>query len=104
MAQTGKVRDVRPLPVKARYANVLGQSKTAVASSTEAVQQAQGPRMALPRLTASKTTHGRTTKAERAKAKQRAEVGRQVLRELKEIETWALDHGHLSKDWRDQFK
>jgi len=55
-------------------------------------------------LIASKTTHGRTTKPERAKAKYRAEVGRQVMRELQEIEAWALDHGHLTKDWRDQFK
>ena len=56
------------------------------------------------RLAASKTTHGRTTKAERAKAKYRADVGRQVRAELREIETWAMDLGHLSKDWRDQFK
>ena len=58
----------------------------------------------LARLTASKTTHGRTTKPERAKAKRRAEVGRAVLLELKEIETWAVAQGHLTKDWRDQFK
>ena len=58
----------------------------------------------LARLTASKTTHGRTTKAERAKAKHRAKVSRQVMRAVKEIETWAVDHGHLAKDWRDQFK
>ena len=56
------------------------------------------------RLAASKTTHGRTTKAERAKAKHRAEIGRQVMRAVKEIEAWAVDHGHLTKDWRDQFK
>ena len=65
-----------------------------------------GPRTAegIARLIASKTTHGRTTKPERAKAKRRAEVGRQVMLELKEIEQWAVDHGHLTKDWRDQFK
>ena len=65
-----------------------------------------GPRTddGLERLVASKTTHGRTTKPERAKAKHRAEIGRQVMRELKEIEAWAVDHGHLAKDWRDQFK
>ena len=55
-------------------------------------------------LAASKTTHGRTTKAERAEAKHKAIVGRQVMRELREIEQWAVDHGHLTKDWRDQFK
>ena len=65
-----------------------------------------GPRTQAGRdkIAALHTAHGRTTKAERAKAKNRAEVGRQVMRELKEIETWALDHGHLAEDWRDQFK
>lgn len=65
-----------------------------------------GPRTeeGLARLTASKITHGQTTAANRAKAKQRAEVGRQVRAELKEIEQWAVDQGHLTKDWRDQFK
>ena len=57
----------------------------------------------LARLAASKTTHGRTTKAERAKAKHRAEVGRQVMRELKNIEQWAVVHDHLSTTWRDKF-
>ena len=56
------------------------------------------------KIAALHTTHGRTTKAERAKAKQRAEIGRQVMCAVKEIETWALDHGHLAKDWRDKFK
>ena len=57
----------------------------------------------IARLAALHTNHGRTTKAERAKAKHRAEVGRQVMRELKKIEQWALDHGHLDKDWRKLF-
>ena len=65
-----------------------------------------GPRTQAGRdkIAALHTTHGRTTKAERAKAKQRAEIGRQVMRAVKEIEAWALDHGHLAEDWRDQFK
>ena len=58
----------------------------------------------LARLAASKTIHGRTSKLERAKARHRAEVGRQVMRELKEIEQWAVDHGHLDKNWRGKFK
>lgn len=68
--------------------------------------QSTGPRTeeGLARLAASKTTHGRTTKAEREKAKHRAEVGRLVRAELKEIEQWALDQGHLAKDWRNQFR
>ena len=65
-----------------------------------------GPKTAegLARLAASKTIHGRTSKLEREKAKRRAEVGRQVMFELKEIEQWAMDHGHLDKNWRDKFK
>ena len=65
-----------------------------------------GPRTedGVARLVASKTTHGRTTKAERAKAKRRGEVGRRVGAELMEIEAWALDRGHLAKDWREKFK
>ena len=65
-----------------------------------------GPRTedGVARLVASKITHGRTTKPELAKAKQRAEIGRQVRREVKEIEQWAVDQGHLTKDWRDKFK
>ena len=65
-----------------------------------------GPRTepGIARLAETKVTHGRTTKAERAKSNRRAEIGRQVMRELRAIETWALDHGHLTKDWRDKFK
>ena len=65
-----------------------------------------GPRTedGVARLIASKTTHARTTAVERTKAKRRAKIGRQVMRELKEIETWAVAQGHLTKDWRDQFK
>ena len=61
-----------------------------------------GPRTkdGLKRLVASKTKHGRFTKSERAKAKARAEQGRIIRRELKELETWFIDHGHLKKDWR----
>ena len=68
--------------------------------------RSSGPRTAegSARMIASKITHGRFTKAEREKAKHRAEVGRQVMRELREIEHWAMNHGHLVKNWRDQFK
>ena len=64
-----------------------------------------GPRTedGLVRLAKSKTIHGCFTKTERKKAKHRAEVGRQVMRKLKEIEQWAVDHGHLSKSWRKNF-
>ena len=51
-------------------------------------------------LAASKTKHGRFTKLERSKAKARAKQGRIIRRELKELETWFIEHGHLKKDWR----
>ena len=63
-----------------------------------------GPRTEddLKRLADSKTKHGRFTKSERAKAKARAGQGRIIRRELKELETWFVYHGHfkkLCKDW-----
>ena len=58
----------------------------------------------LARLTAARTTHGKYTKEKRAEAKRRAEVGRQMRAELAELEEWFVDHGHLDKKWRDQFK
>lgn len=68
--------------------------------------KSNGPRTQAGRdkIAALHTTHGRTTKAERAKVKRRAEVGRQVIGELREIEQWALDRGHLTKDWRNHVK
>ena len=65
-----------------------------------------GPKIedGLARLTAARTTHGKYTKDKRAEAKQRAEVGRQIRAELAELEAWFVDHGHLDKKGRDQFK
>ena len=65
-----------------------------------------GPRTkeGLALLTEARTKHGRFTKEKRAEAKRRTEVGRKVRAKLKEIERWALDHGHLGENWRDQFK
>jgi hypothetical protein len=65
-----------------------------------------GPRTAegLARLTEARTKHGRYTKDKRAVAKQRAEVGRQMRAELKELEAWFVDQGHLDKKWQDWFK
>ncbi|RPH03349.1 MAG: hypothetical protein CBC53_007395 [Alphaproteobacteria bacterium TMED93] len=61
-----------------------------------------GPRTkdGLKRLADSKTIHGRFTKLEREKAKARAEQGRIIRRELKELETWFIDNGYLKKNWR----
>ena len=64
-----------------------------------------GPRTedGIARIIDAHTTHGRTTKAKREAAKRRAEQGRQMRGELKELETWFVDHGHLDKKWRDWF-
>ena len=61
-----------------------------------------GPRTedGLKRLADSKTIHGTFTKLERSKAKARAERVRIIRRELKELETWFIDNGHLKKNWR----
>ena len=48
------------------------------------------------KIAALHTMHGRLTKAERAKAKHRAEIGRQVRAGLEEIEQWAVAQGHLA--------
>jgi hypothetical protein len=58
----------------------------------------------LARLRESKIKHGKFTKEKRAEAKRRAEQGRQMRGELKELETWFVDHGHLSKDWRKDWE
>ena len=50
------------------------------------------------------TTHGRLTKEKRAEARLRAQVGREIRAELRDIEQDAIAAGTLDKDWRDQFK
>ena len=57
----------------------------------------------LARLTEARTKRGLYTKEKRAEAKRRAEQGRQVRGELKELVSWFVDHGHLDKKWRDWF-
>ena len=58
----------------------------------------------LARLTEARTKHGKFTKEKRAEAKCRAEQGRKMRDELKELEAWFVYHGHLDKNWRDWFK
>ena len=64
-----------------------------------------GPRTkeGLARLTAARTTHGRFTKEKRAAARRFAEQGRQMRGELKELEAWFVDHGHLDEGWHKFF-
>ena len=65
-----------------------------------------GPRTkdGLKRLTEVRTTHGKFTKEKRAEARRFAEQGRQMRGELKELESWFVDQGHLDKNWRAWFK
>ena len=58
----------------------------------------------LARLTESKIKHGKFTKEKRAEARRFAEEGRQMRGELKELEAWFVDHGHLSKNWRKDWE
>ena len=65
-----------------------------------------GPRTkdGLARLTEARTKHGKFTKEKRAEARRFAEEGRQMRGELKELEAWFVEHSHLSKDWRKDWK
>jgi hypothetical protein len=64
-----------------------------------------GPRTkdGIARIKAANTTHGRTTKEKLALAKQNAQYGRECWAELLELERWFVDHGHLDKDWREDW-
>ena len=66
---------------------------------------ATGPRTAegRARIAAAQTKHGRLTKENRAEARQRAQVGREIRAELRSIERELIAGGLLAKDWRDQF-
>jgi hypothetical protein len=47
---------------------------------------------------------GRYTKEKRETAKKRAEVGRKVRAEIKEIETNLIEQGVLNRDWRKDWQ
>ena len=55
------------------------------------------------RIAAAQLKHGRLTKEKRAEAKRRAQVGRVIKAELRDIEGLALARGWLKPGWRDQF-
>ena len=76
----------------------------AAVSSMEGASTGPRTKDGLARLTEARTKHGKFTKEKRAEARRFAEQGRQMRGELKELEAWFVDHGHLDKDWRDQFK
>ena len=102
MDLTGQAKDVKQKLEMAHLVNAQLNFQLVGAGFMEAQAQVQGPRTkeGLKRLADSKTIHGRFTKSERAKAKSRAEQGRLIRRELKELEAWFIDHGHLKKNWR----
>ncbi|WP_294621216.1 HGGxSTG domain-containing protein [uncultured Roseovarius sp.] len=55
------------------------------------------------RIATAQLKHGRLTKEARAEAKRRAQVGREIRAELRDIEGLALARGWLKPGWRDQF-
>ena len=56
------------------------------------------------RIAAAQTKHGGLTKEKRAEARQRAQLGREIRAELKQIERWAVSEGLLDRNWKDQFE
>lgn len=48
--------------------------------------------------------HGRRTKEAIAAARERAERGRQLRAEIRDIEAWAVDEGLLKKTWRRDWR
>ena len=65
-----------------------------------------GPRTkdGLARLTEAKTKHGKFTKEKRAEAGALPSKGARCAAELKELEAWFVDHGHLDKNWRKDWE
>ena len=65
-----------------------------------------GPRTQAGRdkIAALHTKHGRLTKEKRLAAKKRAEVGRKVRAEIKQIEASLIEQGVLERNWRQDWK
>ena len=65
-----------------------------------------GPRTQAGRdkIAALHTKHGRLTKEKRLAAKERAEVGRKVRAEIKQIEASLIEQGVLERNWRQDWK
>ena len=65
-----------------------------------------GPRTQAGRakIAALHTKHGQLTKEKRETARQRAELGRVVRAEIKEIETNLIEQGVLERNWRKDWK
>ena len=65
-----------------------------------------GPRTQAGRdkIAALHTTHGRFIKEKREAAKKRADVGRKVRAEIKQLEASLIEHGVLERNWRQDWK
>ena len=102
MVLIGQAKDVKQKQEKGHRARDQQNYLLVDVDFTEA--QAQDRREAgLARVAASSTKHGRFTKIEKAKAKAQAQRVREIWKELKEIENWCIEHGHLKKNWRKDF-
>ena len=64
-----------------------------------------GPRTeeGIARIVAAKVVHGRLTKEKRLEAKRRAQVGREIRAELRDIEQVLVAGGLLGRNWRELF-
>ena len=56
------------------------------------------------KLSALHLKHGRSTTAAKAETKRRAQVGREIRVELRDIEREAIAGGVLAKGWREMFE
>lgn len=65
-----------------------------------------GPRTAAGRqkIADLHTTHGRLTKEKREEARRRAQDGREIRAEIREIEAESIAAGFLDKNWRKMFQ
>ena len=65
-----------------------------------------GPRTQAGRdkIAALHTTHGKLTKEKRQEAEKRAEIGRKVRAEIKQIEASLIEQGLLCRSWRKDWK
>ena len=65
-----------------------------------------GPRTQAGRdtIAALHTKHGKLTKAKRQQAEKRAEAGRKVRAEVKQIEASLIEQGVLERNWRQDWK
>ena len=52
----------------------------------------------------SRTSNGLYVSEKRIEAKRRAKIGREVTRQIQDVESWALEMGLLKKNWSEFFR